>query len=155
MSGPDELDPTDPGAEGEDLLAIFDDEPDWRPLAGLGYSALISLLWLMLVAGLVLGLFALGPAEIGNPHLPWLLQNATVLALALAAAAGLLMWLASWLARRLDMPRPPPLVAYPFIWLLNAEARLDAAISRSPGVRWRPPPGSEPGPGPGHDDTEP
>lgn len=104
-------------------------QPSWRVWAGLGYSILTSLIWVVVVAGLVLstivGLSATGSNVV---RLPSPLGYLVLLSVALIVGGIALLSVVAIAARWLGIPRAAPLVWHALAWVLNAEDRLNSRI---------------------------
>jgi hypothetical protein len=96
------------------------------------YSVLTSALLVVCTAGFVIASIT----EIGDfdpqwfpSRLPENLVHGGQLGLALSLGSVAVWGALGWIVGRLRIVKSPPLVLYPFAWLLNADERLDRRIS--------------------------
>jgi hypothetical protein len=96
--------------------------PGWREWAALALSVVESILYAVIGIGGALSVLVPFPDLVSR--LPPLLRDAEIVSLlAMIGCLAALMILAI-VARKLRLPLTRPLVAYPFLWLFDAEERM-------------------------------
>lgn len=96
--------------------------PGWREWTALAVSVVESILYIVLVIAGALSVLVPSPGLVSR--LPPLLRDAEIVSL-LAIVPGLAaLAVVTIVARKLRLPLTRPLVAYPFVWLFDAEERF-------------------------------
>ena len=117
--------------------------PGWREWAALAQSVVESILYA--VVGIGGALSVLVPVPDLVSRLPPLLRDAEIVSLLATIGCLAALLVLAIVARKLRLPLTRPLVAYPFLWLFDAEERMYRSLHSQQGPE--PPRGSPGRPG--------